>query len=55
MYRTMKLLMLLRIQMRRKIHMISLQYYGESGDEVQDDVLTTNYLVITKPKNHPTY
>ena len=38
----MKFSMFLRIKMCMKIHMISLLYYGKSGDKVQDETTEKN-------------
>ena len=37
--------MLIRIKTWKKVHMIILQDYGESGDKVQDYTTTTKHLV----------
>ena len=45
--------------MCKKIHMISLHYSGESGDELQYDVTTTKHIlkctVIFDTTVHPGY
>ena len=56
--------MFLRIKMCKKMHMISFQNYRESGDKVQDDVITAKHIVshtmrvnttFTRPKCNPDY
>ena len=41
----MKLLMFLILQTNKKMHVISLQDSGESGEKVQDEITTSKYLV----------
>ena len=44
-YRAIKFRMFLRIKICKKDFMISLQYYGESGDNANDEITITEHLV----------